>query len=76
MSAVLWATMIECGSLVGKCDGGLGFGLVLALDPEGREYEEGDVSGGGPMGSGGRHGGKWMSCTWPVWRPGTARRVA
>lgn len=30
---------------------------------------------GGPRGTGGLHGGRWISCTCPVWRPGIASRV-
>ena len=41
----------------------------------------GDGAGGRGVGSkgfngGGGQGGRWMRCTWPVWRPGIASRVA
>ena len=30
---------------------------------------------GGPRGSDGAHGGRWMRWTCPIWRPGIASRV-
>lgn len=64
MRAVLCATMMEWGSLVGieGCGrvGGLG-DLCWDLDPDGRGEDVeglGAVSGGGPVGSGGRQGGR------------------
>lgn len=58
--------MMEWGSLVGIEGCGRGGGLDdlcwgLDLDPDGREEDKeglGAVSGGGPVGSGGRQGGR------------------
>lgn len=35
----------------------------------------GGIDDGGPIGCGGGHGGRWTSCTCPVWRPGIASSV-
>ena len=31
--------------------------------------------GGGPLGTGGEQGGKWINCTWPICRPAMASNV-